>query len=376
MAALILITFVLMSLYMMLITKLLQGFNTEVRRQDFVIKAAGVLNHKSRFSIVAAARNEENNIANLINDLKALDYPRNLYEFILSDDESSDRTLEIARKELEKSGLTYRIINGGGGKKASLAKALDVASGELILFTDADCRIPAGWLSAFNLIFASGHKKMVTGPVFFKTGKTVFSQLQALEFASLTAAGAGAVGLGKPVMSNGANMCVRKETAMDVSHIYRSGEPSGDDIFMMLEIKKKYGGDAFAFAATNNAVVETAPPGSLGEFFNQRIRWTRKSRHYKDRQVITTAVIVFLLNLSLVAIFLYAVLFSPAFLLLYVVLSATKTLIDFPLMMAYLTRFKRKKLLWWMFPLQLPYPFYIVFTAIAGQFLPYEWKGR
>ncbi|WP_448635958.1 glycosyltransferase [Pedobacter panaciterrae] len=52
---------------------------------------------KTRVSILVAARNEETNISNTIDDLLAQNYNKELTEIIFIDDHSTDRTAEIIR---------------------------------------------------------------------------------------------------------------------------------------------------------------------------------------------------------------------------------------------------------------------------------------
>src|SRR5437870_10675765 len=49
----------------------------------------------TKVSIIIPARNEESNIANLLNDLLQQNYPQELFEIIVVDDFSEDRTAEI-----------------------------------------------------------------------------------------------------------------------------------------------------------------------------------------------------------------------------------------------------------------------------------------
>ena len=46
-------------------------------------------------SVIVAARNEEDNIGNLLEDLTEQSYPQEKLEIIISDDRSTDRTGEI-----------------------------------------------------------------------------------------------------------------------------------------------------------------------------------------------------------------------------------------------------------------------------------------
>ena len=54
---------------------------------------------KNRLSIVIAVRNEQDNIVHLIEDLKLQDYDKKLFDVIIVDDHSNDKTLEILNKK-------------------------------------------------------------------------------------------------------------------------------------------------------------------------------------------------------------------------------------------------------------------------------------
>ncbi|MCD7976604.1 MAG: glycosyltransferase family 2 protein [Tannerellaceae bacterium] len=91
-------------------------------------------------SILIPARNEEENIRDLLSDLIRINYP--VHEIIVYDDNSADRTVEIV-----KEFARVRLIEGKEPEKGWLGKnyachqlAL-AAQGEKILFLDADVRI-------------------------------------------------------------------------------------------------------------------------------------------------------------------------------------------------------------------------------------------
>jgi len=97
-----------------------------------------------RVSIVVPARNEEENIAKTLTQLLALDYPN--YEIIAVDDRSIDRTGEVMDSVAAGANASrlLKVIHietlpaGWLGKAHAMWKAAAQASGDWLLFTDAD----------------------------------------------------------------------------------------------------------------------------------------------------------------------------------------------------------------------------------------------
>ena len=87
-------------------------------------------------SIIIPARNEEGNLPRLLSSLLQLDYPD--YEIIVVDDESSDRTAELARRHGVRVIESGRMPSGWVGKSWACAQGAAAARGSLLLFTDAD----------------------------------------------------------------------------------------------------------------------------------------------------------------------------------------------------------------------------------------------
>jgi glycosyltransferase involved in cell wall biosynthesis len=94
-----------------------------------------------RVTIVVAARNEERNISDALKSLLNLDYPD--LELIVVNDRSADQTGPILN-EMTKDDPRLRVIHvnelsaGWLGKNHALWIGSQRASGELLLFTDAD----------------------------------------------------------------------------------------------------------------------------------------------------------------------------------------------------------------------------------------------
>ncbi|HZQ69929.1 MAG TPA: glycosyltransferase [Terriglobales bacterium] len=97
-----------------------------------------------RLTIIVPARNEEESIAASVHQLLALDYPH--YEVIAVNDRSTDRTGEILDRiaEMPMAQGRLRVMHvdtlptGWLGKTHAMWMAAQQASGEWLLFTDAD----------------------------------------------------------------------------------------------------------------------------------------------------------------------------------------------------------------------------------------------
>lgn len=106
-------------------------------------------NPQGRVSAIIPARNEEANIARAVRSVAA---QQGILEILVVDDQSQDRTAEILEdlKTEIPSLRTMRVESlpeGWSGKAHAVATAAKVASGEWLLFTDADTEHLAGSLA-------------------------------------------------------------------------------------------------------------------------------------------------------------------------------------------------------------------------------------
>jgi len=91
-------------------------------------------------SAIIAARNEETDLGSCLDSLLAQEYPG--VEIIVVDGGSTDRTREIARARAPRVVLLEEppLPDGWVGKNWACAVGAQAATGELLLFTDADVR--------------------------------------------------------------------------------------------------------------------------------------------------------------------------------------------------------------------------------------------
>ena len=88
-------------------------------------------------SIVVPARNEASNLPRLLGSLQAIDYP-GPWEMIVVDDDSSDDTANLAQKYGARVICLDHLPKGWLGKPYACHRGAMAATGEWLLFTDAD----------------------------------------------------------------------------------------------------------------------------------------------------------------------------------------------------------------------------------------------
>ena len=93
-------------------------------------------------SVVMPVYNEEDKIANALESIRMQDYPQEKIEIVLVDDNSTDKTLEIAKK--------YNVVycrNGNHDYDIGKSIGIKKAKNEYLLFLDADNFLPhKNWL--------------------------------------------------------------------------------------------------------------------------------------------------------------------------------------------------------------------------------------
>jgi len=314
--------------------------------------------HKEGVSLVVAARDEEENIADLLSDLSQQTHDN--LELIVIDDHSADDTVKI----VESFPNVILLQSSQEGKKAAIAEAVEAASHSVIITTDADCRLAPKWVEKMIAPFVNEQVELVVGPVAFHEEVNDFEKAQSLEFVSLIVSGAGAIGANQAFICNGANLAFRKANYAAVD----TDIASGDDVFLLHNAKKN--GSEIVFVKEQEAIVFTSPKEDIQSLLQQRKRWAAKSSDYQDKDAKRISWIVFLSNLCLLLI-----LFSGTWREVFIVFTL-KAIIDYSLLKKAVAFFQKEDIFRYFYPLQILYPFYIVYVAVASQMADFEWKGR
>ena len=231
---------------------------------------------KFKVSVVVAARNEENNIESLLNDMINQTYSTELYEIIIVNDGSEDNTGTIIDRYVEKYNLIKHIrakLNdnqGLTGKKNALNQGIQRSNGEIILTTDADCRVKKTWIESMVSYFTKD-VGMVVGFSQFANGEeqcSILEQLQAIDFLSLMAATQGAININCPLAASGQNLAYRKSVFEQVNGFQKiKHRVSGDDV-LLLQLINKFTEWRIRFASSAKSFNYTHAEKTLKSFLN------------------------------------------------------------------------------------------------------------
>ncbi|NOY79189.1 MAG: glycosyltransferase [Calditrichaeota bacterium] len=341
----------------------------------------GTSEAKPTFQVLIPARNEEDTIASCLNSILNQTYSKDRYKVAVIDDHSTDRTSEIVEKFVQNYPGRVQLFHYQKNhphkayKKAAIQYGIEHTQGEIIATIDADCVAQPTWLEGIARHY-DDDVGMVSGYILIHPAfeKTLFHKIQSLEFLGLVTTGAGAIGIGHPVISNGANLSYRRRVFEEVDGFRDiDNVPSGDDDLLMQKIHHLTSW-RIRFAIEKNTNTYTRPVETLKAFLNQRTRWASKSAHYRQKSLVAFLVSVYLYYFLL---FLW-----PVWLLLggawdvLLLGFLLKWGVDYLVTQKGAAFTRRKDLLkYFLFAqfFQIPYILWVGAKGLTGH---YEWKGR
>ncbi|RMF02369.1 MAG: glycosyltransferase, partial [Bacteroidetes bacterium] len=190
-------------------------------------------NQRSSVSIIVAVRNEAASLPALLKSLQAQHYPADRYEVILVDDHSTDASELAVRPYLSAHMRWYSLPPGQYAKKAALAFGIAQSSGSYLLTTDADCVLPANWISQLTAVLDKP-ADMVLAPVRIRGDERFLTAFQGLDVAGTMLLTGAAVQEHYPVLANGANLGFRRSLLDRLGgYAPHAARSSGDDIFLL-----------------------------------------------------------------------------------------------------------------------------------------------
>lgn len=326
-------------------------------------------------SVLVPARNEAANIENLIRALLTQQYPTSRLEIIIIDDHSEDQTAAIAASFKEVTLLRLQEEGINSYKKKALEKGVSMASGSLVICTDADCIPGPHWIEQLVSCYLSTDAAFIAAPVVLQYQQNWLGYLQALDFMILQGITGAGIQSKKLLMANGANLAYPRAVFTAVNGYAGADRiASGDDLFLLHKISDHYP-NKIVYLKSKLAIVTTAAQESWSDFLQQRIRWASKSAYYKKGGLQAVLLLVWGYNLVLLTMAMGSIV-EIRLLPIFIIGWLLKTMLEWSFVKEVAHFFERPTLLnkfFWMQPLHI---LYTVTAGLLGLKGGYRWKGR
>jgi len=335
-------------------------------------------NYTPSVSVIIAARNEEENIGFLLDDLLNQDYPTQKLEIVVVDDCSDDNTKCIVKEFIvidKRVHLTETLFSKSpySHKKRAVHEGILSSAGEIIMTTDADCRVPPDWVRNKVKFFVPGID-LVAGDVIIE-GSRVLGWLEAVELTGIQTMAAGLMNARFPVTCTGANLAYRRAAFERVNGFEGVGHiVSGDDDLLMQKIAHEQPSRVVFISGKKTAAYSRAVD-SPGEFFTCRTRWASKISRYPSIGAVVLLSLFFAF-FTVVPVWLIAALFGVFGFGPLAWGFGMKLAGDILLTFYGVTKIRRLELML-IFPfaevLHIPY---IIGVTLKGFYGSFEWRGR
>lgn len=231
-------------------------------------------------SVIICSKNDEEKLRQ--NLVSILEQKFAVFEVIVMDDHSEDGTAAYL-KSLQKKypNLTYLRasdeVREAEGKKHCLAEAIEKASNEYLLLTDADCR-PGSlqWIRTMTSYF-TGKTSIVLGIGQYRSNAKWFNGLIQYETFFTALSYLGFAMHGKPYMGVGRNLAYRKSLFMR-EEMLKYDLASGDDDLFVQQVATNENTDV---CLDTGAQTWSEPPETYAEWYRQKLRHYSTAALYK-----------------------------------------------------------------------------------------------
>jgi len=229
-----------------------------------------------KVSVVVPIYNGEIDLPDLIKCLQAQTYPIDKVEYLLVDNASTDRTSTIIQTATQTfPPIRYLQENKIQSSYAARNTGIRAATGEIIAFTDADCRPQLNWLVDLIALFQNSTIGIVAGEIIGLPGTTLLEK-----YAEARNVLSQKYTLENPFCPYGqtANLAIRREIFLQVG-LFRPYLTTGGDADICWRIEKETEWK-INFAPT--AIVQHRHRSNLAEFQSQWRRYGKSNRYLHE----------------------------------------------------------------------------------------------
>lgn len=208
------------------------SYSVESKHQELVFAP--------KVSVIIPIYNGEEDLPDLLACLRSQSYPRELTEFWLIDNNSDDHTADLIQRAMAETAspeikLSYLKEEQIQSSYAARNRGIQASTGEILAFTDVDCRPQSDWLERLIKPFINPKISIVAGEIQGIIGNTLLEKY-AHTYKVLSAQYC----LENPFCPYGqtANLAIRKEVLYQVG-LFRPYLTSGGDADLCWRILKQ-----------------------------------------------------------------------------------------------------------------------------------------
>lgn len=233
-----------------------------------------------KVSVVIPVYNGEADLPELISCLSAQTYPADRVEYLLVDNASSDRTaaiIQTASLDAKSQGLTIYCLSENQIQSSYAARnaGIRASTGEIIAFTDADCRPQQNWLHILVEPFADPAVGLVGGGIVALPGKSLLEK-----YAERKNILSHNFGLSHPFCPYAAtaNLAIRRQ-ALEQVGLFRPYLTTGGDVDICWRTQRQ---SSWQFYFAQQAIVQHRHRATLQELLNQCQRYGRSHQYVQE----------------------------------------------------------------------------------------------
>lgn len=233
-----------------------------------VFKKDKNLHYEPKVSIILPCYNEEKNIANCLDAVYSLDYPKEKTDVIVVNDGSTDSTPKILKKYQNKYKDLIILKGKHEGKSASLNIGVKHSSNDIILSVDADTVIDKASLKKLVRPFANKDVGATNGSCVVRNSNSMISIFQKIEYHyNNLIRRSFSVLFKNGIWFFGAFACYRKSVLKKIGYFKK--DTMTEDMDTAMEIYRA----GYRTINVYDALGYTIVPHTLKYFYKQRMRW-------------------------------------------------------------------------------------------------------
>ncbi|MFA4923856.1 MAG: glycosyltransferase [Ignavibacteriaceae bacterium] len=320
-------------------------------------------------SVIIAAKNEEQNLHQLFESLEKQSYPKEKFEIVFVDDNSTDKTFETAKEYADRFSH-FRLLNAEHknlpAKKGALEIGIAEAQFPFLLFTDADCSPQINWLKAFSNKFSLNFDLLFGfAPFIFK--QTFANHFFCFENFRTTLLTFTAASFGLPYSAASRSLGIKKETFLQLGGFSKTLQTLGgdDDLLIREAVKNKC---KIGIVAGDKSLVFSNTQESFTDYFLQKRRHTATSFHYLLRHKLFLGFWHLINILAIDSLFFIPFFPEAGFIFL------SKIFCDYFIVYSFQKKFKYKFSFGEIFFFQILYECFLVFHFFSAKFFKVKWK--